>query len=198
MAKYIAEQGNSLTIIDLDIANPYFRTSDYAKELEKNNIKLVAPVFAQTTLDVPALPPQIGSTITSGDGYVIIDAGGDEAGATALSQFSSLISETDGYDMLYVVNKHRPLTDTPEKALSILSEIENTSRLKATAIVNNSHLGEFTKAEDILNAVEFGESCAALAKLPLKCTTAPKNLEHELLGKINNLFPVDIIIGPVW
>lgn len=187
-----------MTVIDLDIVNPYFRTSDYIEELEKYNIKLIAPVFARTALDVPSLPPQIGSAINSGDDHVVIDAGGDEAGATALSQFSTLISETGSYDMLYVINKYRPLTDTPEKALSLLSEIESTSRLKASAIVNNSHIGEFTKAEDILNSVDYAESCAALAKLPLKCTTAPKALEHDLKGKIKNLFPVDIITGPVW
>lgn len=100
--------------------------------------------------------------------------------------------------MLYVVNRYRPLTDTPDKALSLLSVIESASRLKISAVVNNSHLGEFTKAKDILNAVEFGNSCAALANLPLKCTTAPKSLEHELKDKIDNLFPVDIITGPTW
>lgn len=194
----MATQGKGLTIIDLDIVNPYFRTSDYVKELEKHNIKLIAPVFAGTTLDVPALPPQIGWAISSGKDYVVIDAGGDEVGAIALSRFSALISETDDFEMLYVVNKYRPLTNTPEKALSILEVIEQTSRLKANAIVNNSHLGEFTTAEDILNSMEYANSCAVLSDLPIKCTTAPKEMEHLLVGKIDNLFPVDIITGPLW
>ena len=39
-AKYLKSQNKSVTIVDLDIVNPYFRTKDSQKEFEELGIKL--------------------------------------------------------------------------------------------------------------------------------------------------------------
>ena len=125
---------------DLDIVNPYFRSSEYGGLLEEHGVRLIAPVFAGTTLDTPALPPELYSIFEPQTGRVFIDAGGDDAGVTALGGLHGQLEET-GYQMLYVINRYRVLSQTPEEAAALLGEIEAASRLKATALVNNSHLG---------------------------------------------------------
>ena len=70
-----------VTLVDLDIVNPYFRSSDYGELLKNKGVRLIAPVFAGTTLDTPTLPPEIQSIFAPGAGRVIIDSGGDDAGA---------------------------------------------------------------------------------------------------------------------
>lgn len=167
-----AEQGETVTVADLDVVNPYFRSSEYGGLLEAHGIRLIAPVFAGTTLDTPTLPPELYSLFESSAGRVFIDAGGDDAGVTALGGLHSQLEES-GYEMLYVINRYRVLSQTPEEAVSLLREIEAASRLKATALVNNSHLGVETKRDTLLEALPFAQRTAELTGLPLLYSTAP-------------------------
>ena len=72
----------------MDIVNPYFRSSEYRGLLAGRGVELIAPVFAGTTLDTPTLPPELGSIFGPRAGRVFMDAGGDDAGATALGGLS--------------------------------------------------------------------------------------------------------------
>ena len=56
MAYDIRKSGEKVTIADLDIVNPYFRTKDSAKELEEQGIELIVSEYAGTNVDIPALP----------------------------------------------------------------------------------------------------------------------------------------------
>ncbi len=173
MACDLAGRGEKVALVDLDIVNPYFRSSDQRAALEARGIRLIAPGSAGTTLDVPALPAEIAATFGSaGDG--ILDVGGADAGAPARGRFSGKIKKLD-YDMLYVVNKYRPLTSGPIDAARLLGEIEAASRLKATGLVNNSHLMHHTTAETIMSSLRYAEELAASLGLPLTITTAPKS-----------------------
>ena len=52
-----AAAGRAVTLADMDVVNPYFRSSEYAAVLDAAGVRLVAPVFAGagTSLDVPSL-----------------------------------------------------------------------------------------------------------------------------------------------
>lgn len=174
-----------VTIVDLDIVNPYFRTSDFRKELEERGIRVIAPVYANTNLDIPALPPEINSIF---DGSrVIIDVGGDDAGAIALGQFARRI-EAVGYEMYYVVNERRYLTREPAQAVELLREIEAAARLRATGLLNNTNLGEDTTLELVNASLPFAREAAALAGLPLIGTC----IDRRLHGDGDGFLPVDI------
>lgn len=196
LALDLAGAGEKVTVVDMDIVNPYFRSSDSAQLLESHGIRLIAPRYSRTTLDIPALPPEIASTFEYDDGYVIVDVGGDDAGATALGRFSSAINDID-HDMLYVINKYRPLTDAARDAAALLGEIEAASRIRATGIVNNSHLMMYTTARTIRDAVPFAEETAAALGLELRCTTAPRDKAAEL-SDVKNIYPVDIYVKTPW
>jgi hypothetical protein len=178
----------------MDVVNPYFRSSEYGELLNEHGIALIAPSFANTTLDNPSLSAEI-SRIFDDSGTVIIDAGGDDVGATALGRYAPKIKRID-YDMLYVINHYRPLASEVSSATDVLREIEEVSRLKATAVVNNSHLKEFTTPETILDSMDFAEETAKALSLPLRFTTAPRTVAAAL--SINNLYPVDIYVKTPW
>lgn len=198
LAMDLKNRGERVTLVDLDIVNPYFRTADYTDIMNAHGIKVISPATAGTTVDAPALTGEILSVFDKIDDSIIIDVGGDDAGAYALGRFSNRIAVGDDYQMLYVINKFRKLIATPQEAVDLLREIESASRIKATGIVNNSHLCELTSARDILSSISYAEETAKLAGLPLMMTTAPKMLERELAGKIENLYPVDIIVKLPW
>lgn len=161
--------GKKVTLIDLDIVNPYFRAADSEELMHKNGIKCINPQFANTNVDVPSLGAEVRSVFLDNDpnSIAIFDVGGDN-GAAALGQYKRDFDRL-GYDMLCVVNKYRPLTDTPAAALEDLREIEYYARLKFTHIVNNSNLGGETDLDVVESSFEFADEVARLAELPLLC-----------------------------
>ncbi len=192
------KRGEKVTLVDLDLVNPYFRSSDYEDLLHQHGISLIAPVFAHSNLDLPALPARLQSIFAMPDQTVILDVGGDDAGATALGGLSAKIREHGAYQMLYLVNRYRALTTQSEQAVELLGEIERASRLRATAVVNNSHLQQQTASRDILEALPYGRQVAQQLGLPLAATTTPVALAQELQGQVENLYPVTRYVRPVW
>ena len=166
-----------VTLIDLDIVNPYFRSSDYAPDLVSEGISVIAPVFARSMLDTPSLPGSIPVAMTNAtaDAPLIIDVGGDDEGAKVLARFAENV--TRPYEFLYVVNARRNLTQTPAEAVQILREIEEKSSLKATALVNNTHLGAETTcplaAELLAESQQYIQEIERLSGLRCVCTTVP-------------------------
>ncbi len=189
-----AGAGEEVVLVDMDVVNPYFRSYEYGEEMRSHGVEVIAPTFAGSTLDVPALLPEINSVFDSGK-TVIFDAGGDDVGATALGCFYRFFKDVE-YDMWYVVNKYRALTKKPEEAAEILREIEAASRLRATAVVNNSHLKAFTTKETVLDSVPFADETAKILGLPVKFTTAPRSAAEGL--EIENLYPVEIYVRSPW
>ena len=198
LAMDLKRGGAGVVLVDLDIVNPYFRSADYTDLMEKNGIKVISPSTAGTTVDAPALTGEILSVFDKTGDSIIIDVGGDDAGAYALGRFSNRIAAQGEYEMLYVINKYRKLISTPQEAVELLREVESAGSLRATGIVNNSHLCDLTSAQDILSSVPYAEQTAALAGLPLVMTAVPKKLERKLAGKIENLYPVEIIVKLPW
>lgn len=190
LAVEYAEKGERVCVIDLDIVNPYFRTADFGALFEEKGIYLVAPQYANTNLDIPSLGFDMAALLRGYD-RVVVDVGGDDAGAIALGQYATMLKNF-GYEMLYVVNSFRFLTSTPEEALELLRDIELVSSLKATGVVNSSNLGLETTAEDILGSMDYAEGCAKAAGLPLVFTAAMKGLE------VPDTKPVEVYVRPFY
>ncbi len=196
--KYVKE-GRKVTLVDMDLVNPYFRTSDYRDILEQHGIEVIAPVFGHTNLDLPSLPAAMYSIFENKD-VVIVDVGGDDVGSTVLGRFRNRFVEKD-YDMLYVVNKYRNLTSTPEEAVEILGEIEAVSGMKATAVVNNSHLMDETNEAMLLAGDEFAKEVSKLTGLEVWCNTVEKTLIESGAADVSKHEPAFIIdrhVKVIW
>ena len=194
LAMDCTRDGEKVTLIDMDVVNPYFRSSDYAEELTACGVRVLGPNFANSNLDTPSLPAAIGDAISDGE-RVIIDVGGDDAGATALGVYSRRLAAADP-DVIYVVNRYRSQTTTPEEAVTILREIENAARIRATCIANNSHLKQLTTEETILDSLPFADRVSELTGLPVRFTTAPVGLDP--LNKVPNMYPVRVCVRTPW
>ena len=195
MAINSSKKGIPVTLVDMDIVNPYFRSSDYADLIRDSGIRLIAPNFGHTNLDIPSLSAEVYSVFEA-EGEVIFDVGGDDAGSTVLGRFSSHIKNS-GYQMYYVINKYRNLTSSSKQAVEMLREIESACRLKATGIINNSHLKNETVADTILNSMDYAKETANLLCIPLLFTTAPRQLAEDL-REIEYLYPIDVYVKTSW
>ena len=187
-----AKAGKSMTVADLDIVNPYFRTKDSAKELEAAGIELICSDYANTNVDIPALPQSMYAITDDRSRSVVVDLGGDDRGALALGRLAPAMKEENDFDLFAVVNMVRPLTTTAQDTLEVIKEIETASGLRFTGIVNNSNLGEETTAQTVLSSVPYAEEISRVSGLPVVMTTVKKELYPELLGKIKNLEPITL------
>ena len=189
-ALHLREAGLPVRIADLDIVNPYFRTMDSAQRLSEAGIELSSSAYANTNVDFPALPQQMYAVTDDTSAYAVMDIGGDDRGALALGRYTPAILEENNYEMLLVVNRYRPLTETAEDTVAVLREIETAGGIPATAIVNNSNLGAATTAEDVLASAGYADEIARLTGLPVKMTSVRADLLDALSGRIPDLFPL--------
>lgn len=194
LALEAAHTGEPVTIVDLDIVNPYFRTADFGSLFAEHGVTMITPDYANSNVDIPVLNFDL-ERIASDPGYLIVDVGGDDAGATALGRYAEAFAQYgEQLDMLYVINCYRYLTSTPQEALEMLYEIEQASHMKHTGIVNNSNLGSETTAAHIESSLPFAQELARQAGLPLLYTTYDDRLSPSGVG----LHPVHVHVRPIW
>ena len=189
-AMALARQGKKVCIGDLDIVNPYFRTKDSEKELQEAGVELISPRFANSNVDLPALPAEAYRLVADKNTYAVMDIGGDDRGAYALGRYVPAIKEENNYRMVFVANCYRPLTRTPEEALEVMREIETACGLAFTHIVNNSNLGPETTPETFLASLDYIEKLKSLSGLPVFLHTAERRVAEKL--SISPVFPLQL------
>lgn len=188
-ALHLKKSGTAVKIADLDIVNPYFRTKDSADVLEEAGIPLISPAFANSNVDLPALPQELYSLVQQTGFHAVLDVGGDDRGAYALGRYTPYILEENSYRMVFVANFYRPLTTTAEDALEVMREIESACGIPFTCIVNNSNLGGITTPGDIRATMARAEQLSALSGLPLWMTSARADLAERME---ESLFPLTL------
>ncbi len=186
----LATEGYKVCIADLDIVNPYFRTKDSEKELAEAGVALISSRFANSNVDLPALPAETYRLVTDKNVYGIMDIGGDDRGAYALGRYVPAIREENNYRMVFVANCYRPLTRTPEEAMEVMKEIEAACGLPFTDIINNANLGPETTAETVLASVDYMQRLSHLSGLPIFAHTAQTHIAQQLAGKLNPVLPL--------
>ena len=179
-ALHLAGEGKRVCIGDLDIVNPYFRTKDSAAVLAAAGVELISPRFANSNVDLPALPAETYRLVQDRSTYGVMDIGGDDRGAYALGRYVPYIKEENDYRMAFVVNFLRPLTTTAREALEVMREIEAACGLEFTCIVNNTNLGGETTKEILDGSREKLDELCRLSGLPLWLTTAEERLAPRL------------------
>jgi len=169
-----------LTLVDMDIVNPYFRSSDSLAWLQSLQVRLLGPTLARSTLDNPSLAPGINEAFLNASAArpVIVDVGGDPDGARALARFAPVIAGRD-YQMLYVANFNRPEVATAALSLAVMREIEAQAHLTVTALIGNTHLKQQSSVAQIIGTLPALYELAEVSRLPLAAIAVPAELLVE-------------------
>ncbi|MEH7159322.1 hypothetical protein [Neobacillus drentensis] len=188
-----------VAINDLDIINPYYRSRDVASTFKEHDIELISPKSHLATSDLPIVSGEIYRVMHDHRYRVIVDAGGDKDGATALGQY---YHEWKGYspELLFVLNKNRPYVSTLEGALYTIGQIEDASRLQVTGIINNSNIGCETTMQDIENGFELSGELAEKLQIPFLFTTISKHMQKEAdkFAKSHNVVFIERYMKLPW
>jgi hypothetical protein len=179
LAAHRSAAGVDVSIADLDLVNPYFRTREARGQLTDLGIDVVLPPEKYLQADLPVLTPEIAGLIRQPRQLSILDVGGDKVGATVLATLSDAFGQNRPRT-IQVVNPMRPDTDTIERCLKVRSEIEAAAGLKINGFIGNANLIDETAAEDIYSGYEFVAALAAKAGLPLEFITVAEELLPEI------------------
>lgn len=191
-AKMLKNEGKEVTLADLDIVNPYFRAKDSREDLEKMGISFIGPEFANTNVDLPALPAEIYGVVMRYDRYGVFDVGGDDRGALALGRYVPYIIEENDFNAYFAVNFYRPLTPDAESAFEVMREVSTACGLPITGIVNNSNLGDATTVSDIENSFSEMKKLSEISAVPLAFTSAERSLVPGVSKIFGEIFPLDL------
>ena len=176
----LAEEGKKVCVADLDIVNPYFRTKDSERELEEKGITLICSQYANTNVDLPAIPAESYRLVQDKSCFGVIDIGGDDRGAYALGRFADAIKAEGDYRLVFVLNRYRPLTSTVEDTVEIMREIEAACGIQFDCIVNNSNIGSETTADIVYESVAFAAKLSEVTGLPIWFHTAEKTVAEGI------------------
>ena len=198
LAMMLKREGEDVVIADLDIVNPYYRTKDSEEELKAAGIPLISSEYANSNVDVPALPQELYSIVDVKSRHAIVDIGGDDRGALALGRYTPYILEENNYDMLLVINKYRPLTPDTASTLEVMREIEAAGGLPFTGIVNNSNLGRETTPEDVIASDAYAKDIAAATGLPIRMTTVKAEIAGAVAEVLPDVVPLHLQDKRLW
>ncbi len=183
----------NICLVDLDIVNPYFRSADFKNLLSSNEIDMIAPSHANTSLDTPSIPKEVKGVILS-DKRAIIDLGGDDVGATALGRYKTDIEKSGGCDLLYLFSVYRPFTRNVQDVINHIADIERVTRQKVTHLVNSSNLGKDTTKQDIEDTFSFAKQLTEQTGIPLFANLAIDNVA----GDMEDVYSVKLFVNKPW
>ena len=198
-SSWLAKQEVKVKIADLDLVNPYFRCREAREPLEAMGITVVAPQGDYHSADLPILLPELRGLIERPDDVSILDVGGDNVGAVVLASLANAFARKS-YEMYFVVNMHRPFTDTVDGVLRIMGEIEQASKLKISALVGNTHLMNESTVEHIIAGAKFTGEVSDASGLPVAFISA----EEKFIDGIKSngcpypLMPISRMLLPPW
>lgn len=190
---------DSVSIADLDIVNPYFRSREKRALFEEIGIKLFDSSIRNTAVDLPALPAELMGVIANQNVKSILDVGGDPVGARVLAGYSDRIKNVE-YDMFYVINGNRPETNTVEGVMKYLKMIEATSMLKITGLVNNTHMLKATRVEEVEFGHELTKKVSWETDIPIRYEAVIKKTADKIKNQeiIEKLFPINLYMREEW
>ena len=194
----LAASGLKTAIADLDIVNPYFRSREKEPMFVKHGVRVIGSSLKGVSLDVPSVSPEVYSLMQDKSISVVLDVGGDKAGARALGRYHEYL-DNEPYDMFFVLNANRHLTNDVEGAVNYLRSIEDGARQKFTGIINNTHMCGETTIEDVIKGYELAKKVAEATNIPIKYNVVVKSLLDKVpAGLEGEIFPIDIYMKKPW
>ena len=114
----VLHAGKPVLVADLDIVNPYFRAKDSQRVLSEHGIELIASPYANSNVDVPALPQEAYAVCDRRDAYAVVDVGGGTTGISVIRNGEVVLTAdepTGGTHMtLVLAGFHRTTTEEAE------------------------------------------------------------------------------------
>ena len=206
LALDLKKEKDKVAILDMDIANPYFRSRERQKMMEAEGINVIFNTYGfDITEDLPAITAALRGPLENEEFTAVVDVGGNDSGARVLKQFEKYFRRDD-CELLCVLNANRPETDTVEGMLEHLHSIEIETGLKFHGVINNTHLLRETTADDIVKGYKLCRQVSDKLGIPIVWNTCHEDLLGDLkqliadenIEGLENIYPIKLYMRPSW
>ncbi len=182
----LARRGRKVTLVDLDLIEPFYTLRSLQKELSAPGLTVIAWETRETlglgeagTVIKPAARWALRR-----EGDIILDVGYGVEGSRTLNLVEGAARDPD-LRILAVINVSRPMTAGVKDIVA-----ETGAMGRVDGLINNSHLGGETTVELVQTGARIVTEAAAILGLPVAATLA----ETKLAGIIG---PSDCMGNPV-
>ncbi len=187
-----------IALADLDIENPFFRSRERQDALEAAGIQVYSDPFeGRNGSELQVISASVRAPLEDESCRVILDCGGDASGAMILNQFRKYFRPGE-YQLLCVVNPFRPGSDTEDKAVAHIRDIERATGLCVTGLVANGHLIRQTTPDEVARGWEFTSAVAASTGIPALCACCMEPLVPRLADRVPAVFPIGMYMRDAY
>ena len=189
----------NVTIADLDVVNPYFRSREKRELLEGAGVRVIANSFGQDRgVDIPAVSPEVYSPLQDSTCRAILDTGGDPVGARLLGTYRHYLQGEDT-EVLCVCNVARPETHDPATIVDQIRGIEAASRLRVAGLINNTHMLEHTTLEHIKRGNDVCNRVSDLLAIPVRYVAVLAALAPDIPDYVTGeVLPIAMHLREAW
>ena len=180
-ARQFAIQKKQITLVDLDTVEPAYTLRPIAEELEGMGINVITQPdnFGLGEAASYVTPAQTNCLAVDGD--IIIDVGYGAGGLDILDIINNIDEETNIHIYL-VVNTAKFETSSVDNIIeyATFSEgIEKRDWKKFTGLISNTHLGDETTKEDIINGYNKLKQTSEILNLPIRAIGVDEKLASD-------------------
>ncbi|MBR5328808.1 MAG: hypothetical protein IKV45_01225 [Firmicutes bacterium] len=171
----LAEQGRKVTLVDLDLVEPVYTLRPLIEMLEEKGVHVIAWKTEETIGLGEAgsvLHPAMRWALRN-EGDVILDIGYGAKVSAVLNLLEGIEDEKD-LKVILVVNTLRPMTDSVDKIIEYLYETG-----PAHGMIANTHLGEQTTVELMVNGLHMVQEAAEKVNLPVLAMAVDERFKEE-------------------
>ncbi len=199
LAMDLKKKYEKVALLDLDIANPYFRSRERQQLLEEAGVQVHYNTFGyDITEDLPAISAVLRAPLEDTECITVVDVGGNDSGSRVLKQFSKYFDGDDS-ELLCVLNANRPETDSVEGMIEHIRSIENETGLKVDGLINNTHLLRETTPQDVVDGYEICRQVSESTGIPIRWNVCwNEHLEQVDEFEKGTLYPVNLYMRPGW
>jgi len=182
----LKESGRRVTLVDLDLVEPFYTLRPIKQELTARGLDVVA----WETKDTMGLG-EAGSIlhpamkwVLKRPGDIILDVGYGIKGSHVLNLVEGAMDDPD-LKIIAVINVCRPLTATVAEIVDYIKELG-----RVDALLNNTHLGDETDLDIILHGERTVREAGRKLGIPVVATA----IDERFRGKAEDKLSLDIPI----
>ena len=180
-ARMFAQNGEKITLVDLDTVEPAYTLRPIANDLEKLGINVITQPDSFGLGEAASYITSAQVNCLSNDGNIIIDVGYGAGGLDILDIINNIGEETD-LKIYLVVNTSKFETSTVDNIIEYVTFAEGLEKRqwkKFSGMISNTHFGDETTKEDIINGYKKLKLVSERIEISIRAIGADESIDIE-------------------
>lgn len=176
-----ADAGEKITLVDLDSVEPAYTLRPIAKELENMGIHTITQPDNFGLGEAASYVTSAQINCLANKGNIIIDVGYGAGGLDILDIINNVGEEKD-LRIYLVVNTAKFETSTVDNIIEYVTFSEGLEKRpwkKFTGVISNTHFGDETTKEDVINGYNKLKKACEIIQLPIIAIGVDEKLNFE-------------------